>query len=157
MSLTFSVNFLGTNQEARRAANELKQKTGYKIVTIRHMDEYVPEDENFGDEAPYNVNPNDFVKYISEAAYVCTDSFHCTVFSILFHRQFMTFYRFAEGSKTERNSRINSLFGLFGLQERLYQMNIDRITNLIDYNAVDEKLAALRKDSIAFLDGCLRP
>ena len=149
--------FLGTNQEARRAANELKQKTGYKIVTIRHMDEYVPEDENFGDEAPYNVNPNDFVKYISEAAYVCTDSFHCTVFSILFHRQFMTFYRFAEGSKTERNSRINSLFGLFGLQERLYQMNIDRITNLIDYNAVDEKLAALRKDSIAFLDGCLRP
>lgn len=149
--------FLGTNQEARRAANELKQKTGYKIVTIRHMDEYVPEDENFGDEAPYNVDPNDFVKYISEAAYVCTDSFHCTVFSILFHRQFMTFYRFAEGSKTERNSRINSLFGLFGLQERLYQMDIDRITNLIDYNAVDEKLAALRKDSIAFLDGCLRP
>ena len=96
--------FLGTNQEARKAAKELKEKTGYKIITIRHMDEYVPEDELFGDEAPYNVDPNDFVKYISRAAYVCTDSFHCTVFSILFHRQFMTFYRFAEGSKTGRNS-----------------------------------------------------
>lgn len=147
--------FLGTNQEARKAVNELKEKTGYKIITIRHMDEYVPEDEQFGDEAPYNVDPNDFVKYISKAAYVCTDSFHCTVFSILFHRQFMTFYRFAEGSKTGRNSRINSLFDLFELQERLYKGDINKITNPIDYNSVDEKLSELRKGSIYFLNECL--
>lgn len=147
--------FLGTNQEARLAATRLKELTGMKIVTIRHMDEYVPEDELFGDEAPYNVDPNDFVKYISRASFVCTDSFHCSVFSILFHRQFMTFYRFAEGSKTGRNSRINSLFELFGLQERLYKGDINRITNPIDYNSVDEKLSELRKSSIAFLDECL--
>ena len=147
--------FLGTNQEARKAAKELKEKTGYKIITIRHMDEYVPEDELFGDEATYNVDPNDFVKYISRAAYVCTDSFHCTVFSILFHRQFMTFYRFAEGSKTGRNSRINSLFDLFELQERLYKGDINKITNPIDYNSVDEKLSELRKESIYFLNECL--
>ena len=147
--------FLGTNQEARKAAKELKEKTGYKIITIRHMDEYVPEDELFGDEAPYNVDPNDFVKYISRAAYVCTDSFHCTVFSILFHRQFMTFYRFAEGSKTGRNSRINSLFDLFELQERLYKGDINKITNPIDYNSVDKKLSKLRKESISFLNECL--
>ena len=147
--------FLGTNQEARLAANQLKKQTGMKIVTIRHMDEYVPEDELFGDEAPYAVDPNDFVKYISRASYVCTDSFHCSVFSILFHRQFMTFYRFAERSKTGRNSRINSLFALFGLQERLYKGDINKITNPIDYNSVDEKLSKLRKGSIAFLDECL--
>lgn len=147
--------FLGTNQEARKAANKLRKQTGYKIITIRHMDEYVPEDEQFGDEAPYNVDPNDFVKYISKAAYVCTDSFHCTVFSILFHRQFMTFYRFAEGSKTGRNSRINSLFDLFELQERLYKGDINKITNPIDYNSVDEKLSELRKESIYFLNECL--
>lgn len=147
--------FLGTNQEARKAANKLRKQTGYKIITIRHMDEYVPEDEQFGDEAPYNVDPNDFVKYISKAAYVCTDSFHCTVFSILFHRQFMTFYRFAEGSKTGRNSRINSLFDLFELQERLYKGDINKITNPIDYNSVDKKLSELRKESISFLNECL--
>lgn len=147
--------FLGTNQEARLAANQLKKQTGMKIVTIRHMDEYVPEDELFGDEAPYAVDPNDFVKYISRASYVCTDSFHCSVFSILFHRQFMTFYRFAERSKTGRNSRINSLFALFGLQERLYKGDINKITNPIDYNSVDEKLSKLRKGSTAFLDECL--
>lgn len=148
--------FLGTNQEARKAANELKAKTGYKIITIRHMDEYVPEDELFGDEAPYNVGPNDFVKYISRAAYVCTDSFHCTVFSIIFHRQFMTFYRFAEGSKTGRNSRIDSLFKILGLQDRLYAGNISVIDNSISYDIVDEKLKSLRENSLEFLKNSLK-
>ena len=110
--------FLGNNQNARKAANKLKAKTGLKIITIRHMDEYVPEDEKFGDEAPYYVDPNDFVKYISKATYVCTDSFHCSVFSIIFHRQFMTFYRFANTSKTGRNSRIDSLFNVLGINKK---------------------------------------
>ena len=148
--------FLGTNQEARQAANRLKERIGYKIVTIRHMDEYVSEDELFGDEAPYEVDPNDFVKYISRAAYVCTDSFHCTVFSIIFHRQFMTFYRFAESSKTGRNSRINSLFSLLGLQERLYDGRIETIDYYIDYETVDGRLDELRHLSIEFLENSLR-
>lgn len=147
--------FLGTNQEARKAANELKAKTGYKIITIRHMDEYVPEDEQFGDEAPYSIDPNDFVKYISRAAYICTDSFHCTVFSILFHRQFMTFYRFAATNKTGRNSRIDSLFNILGLQNRLYAGNVFAIDHLITYDKVDEKLKKLRENSLAFLKSSL--
>ena len=136
----------------RKAAKELKEKTGYKIITIRHMDEYVPEDESFGDEAPYAVDPNDFIKYISEAAYVCTDSFHCTVFSILFHRSFMTFYRFAIGSKTGRNSRIDSLFNVLGIDRvHIYNGDISRIDQEIDWGKVDTKLAAFRQESIDFL------
>lgn len=148
--------FLGTNQEARKAANLLRTQTGYKIITIRHMDEYVPEDEQFGDEAPYNVDPNDFVKYISKAAYVCTDSFHCTVFSILFHRQFMTFYRFAATNKTGRNSRIDSLFNILGLQDRLYIGNISIIGNPIAYDKVDKRLKGLRENSLKFLKNCFK-
>lgn len=147
--------FLGNNQEARRAANELKKQTGYKIVTIRHMDEYVAEDEFFGDEAPYNVDPNDFVKYISQATYICTDSFHCSVFSILFHRQFMTFYRFFNTSKGSRNSRIDSLFNLFNLQNRLYKGNISTIKDPIDYKSVETKLSILRTESLSFLKNSL--
>lgn len=148
--------FLGTNQEARKAANELKTKTGYKIVTIRHMDEYVPEDEQFGDEAPYSVDPNDFVRLISKASYVCTDSFHCTVFSIVFHRQFMTFYRFAQGATTGRNSRIDSLFSVAGIdRSRIYSGNISLINDAVDWAAVDSNLEKLRAESIQFLDGAL--
>lgn len=150
--------FLGDNLDSRRAVNELKQKTGYKIITIRHMDEYVAEDESFGDEAPYFVDPNDFVKYISRAAYVCTDSFHCTIFSIIFQRQFMTFYRFANSSKTSRNSRIDSLFEVLSIdRERIYSDEICKIIdNKIDYDVVDAKLKGLRHDSLNFLTHALQ-
>lgn len=147
--------FLGTNMEARKAANELKAKTGYKIITLRHMDEYVAEDEQFGDYAPYDVDPNDFLTYIKNAAYVCTDSFHCSAFSIQFHKKFMTFYRFRQGSTGSRNSRIDSLLSLFNLKERLYQGDISKIENDIDYEYVDCKLKELREKSIAFLKEAL--
>ena len=150
--------FLGTNQEARRAVNELKNETGYKIITIRHMDEYVPDDEDFGDEAPYYVNPNDFIKYISQATYVCTDSFHCSVFSILFHRQFITFYRFPNASKTSRNSRIDSLFTTLSIEhERIYKGEIVKTINRkIDFVTVEKHLDSLREDSIIFLSNALK-
>lgn len=122
------------------------------------MDEYVPEDESFGDEAPYFVDPNDFVKYISQASYVCTDSFHCTVFSIIFHRQFMTFYRFASTSKTGRNSRIDSLFNVLGIdKEHLYKNGdvFSHIKESINWQEVDKKLSLLRKESIDFLNNAL--
>ena len=44
--------FLGTREDIRKEAEKLAQETGLNIVTMRHMDEYVPIDENFGDYAP---------------------------------------------------------------------------------------------------------
>lgn len=150
--------FLGNNQEARKKVNELKCKTGYKIITIRHMDEYVLEDELFGDDAPYSVDPNDFVKYISKAAYVCTDSFHCSVFSTIFHRQFMTFYRFASTSKTGRNSRIDSLFNILGINKKhIYTGGdiLEDINSNIDWKSVDNNLRIIRDESVRFLSRAL--
>lgn len=147
--------FLGTNMEAREAARQLKAATGYKIITLRHMDEFIPSDEQFGDEAPYAVDPNDFLKYISGAAFVLTDSFHCSAFSIQFKRKFMTFYRFKSSSKGSRNSRIDSLLGIFGLQDRLYQGDVMKVRGNIDYVKVHEILKDYRETSIAFLKEAL--
>ena len=119
------------------------------------MDEYVPSDEQFGDEAPYSVDPNDFLKYISGAAYVLTDSFHCSAFSIQFKRKFMTFYRFKSSSKGSRNSRIDSLLGIFGLQDRLYQGDVMKVMENIDYIKVHKMLKVYRETSIEFLNGAL--
>lgn len=147
--------FLGANKEARVAANHLKEATGYKIITLRHMDEYVPSDEQFGDEAPYAVDPNDFLKYISGAAFVLTDSFHCSAFSIQFKRKFMTFYRFKSSSKGSRNSRIDSLLGIFALQDRLYQGDVLKVREDINYVKVHEVLKDYREKSVAFLKSSL--
>jgi hypothetical protein len=142
---------LGTNLDARKAVNDLKQKTGLKIIAICNMDEYVAADENFGDEAPYDVSPLDFVKYIGNARYVCTDSFHGSVFSILFHRQFITFYRYSAIQKGSRNSRIDSLFQLLGIKDRIYVKDITAIDNEISYTGVDNRLNELREYSLQYL------
>lgn len=148
--------FLGSNQEARKAANELKYRTGYRIIAIRHMDEFVETDEMFGDEAPYNVDPEDFVKYIKDAAYVLTDSFHCSAFSIQFQKKFMTFYRFAVGAKGGRNSRIDSLFSVLGIpRDHIYQGDISKLNSQIDWKEVDTKLCAFRKESVSYLKNAL--
>ncbi|MDO5481843.1 MAG: polysaccharide pyruvyl transferase family protein [Bacteroidaceae bacterium] len=149
--------FLSENVEARKQTLALSKKTGLKIITIRHMEQYRSIDETIGDIAPYDVDPNDFVKYISKATYVCTDSFHCTVFSTLFHRQFMTFYRTAQMTKNSRNSRIDSLFSVLGInKEHIYAGDINKIDTLIDWKLVDKNLKKLREDSIMYLDKALR-
>lgn len=149
--------FLGTNMEARKAANELKANTGLKIVTLRHMDEYVSEDETFGDYAPYDVDPNDFLAYIKNAEYVLTDSFHCSAFSIQFHKQFMTFYRFAQGSATGRNSRIDSLFNVLEVnKEHIYAGDVMKVEAQLDWDSIDANLKKLREKSVEFLTMALR-
>ena len=72
--------FLGKNIEHRKFAEKLKERTGYKIVSINHCDEYVKYSDKFADEIPYNIGPGEFINLIRNAKYVCTDSFHGTVF-----------------------------------------------------------------------------
>ena len=148
--------FLGSNKKSREAVNQLKSNTGLKVIAIKHMDEYIASDEKFGDEAPYDVSPIDFIKYIRNAEYVCTDSFHGSIFSIIFNRQFMTFYRFNSKSFNSRNSRIDSLFELLDLSNRLYNGgNILSIKEKIDYMKVNKKVEKLRKQSLEFLNESL--
>lgn len=147
---------ISPNEEARVQAKKLSEKTGLPIITIRHMEQYREIDESIGDEAPYAVDPNDFVRYISKAAYVCTDSFHCTAFSILFHRKFMAFYRTSNKDRTNRNSRIDSIFDILGVnRNHIYTRDIDKIEDPIDWEQVDDNLSKLRLQSISFLKNAL--
>ena len=150
---------LGSNPQHRKWVEELKKQTGYKIVTIPHLDEFVESDVGFGDYQLYDVGPAEFINLIQNAEYVCTDSFHGTVFSILNHKQFVTFNRFADGSKNSRNSRIESLLSQTGLEKRRMTMKEQNIVDLvlaeIDYECVDTKLNQMRNKSIEYLSSAL--
>ena len=142
--------FLGNNPGQRKEVTRLAQATGLKIVALRHLDEYIPDDEHFGDEAPYDVGPAEFVNLIRYARYVCTDSFHGSVFSILYHKQFITFNRYGDDANS-RNSRLDTLFHHIGVSRRFKGDLLAEINEPIDYDAVDEKLSRLREQSQAFL------
>ena len=137
--------FLGNNPDQREEARKLSRATGLKIVTLRHMDEFIASDESFGDYAPYDVGPAEFVNLIRHASYVCTDSFHGSVFSIMNHKQFVSFNRYGNNSKNSRNSRLDSLFSQLGVQRRFDGNIVEEMMQPIDYPAVDERLAGLRR------------
>ena len=151
--------FLGKNIEHRKFAERLKEKTGCKIVSINHSDEYVKYSDKFADEAPYNVGPGEFVNLIRNAKFVCTDSFHGTVFSLINQVPFFTFERFSnKNSKMSTNSRIYSLLDLVDLKDRLLQgnENIDEIlNNVIDFEKVNKKIADFRNSSKQFIETAL--
>lgn len=147
--------FLGVNQDHRKKANELKRKTGYKIVTLPHLDEYVADDEEFGDFQLFDVGPSEFVNLIRNAEYVLTDSFHGTCFSILNHKQFVTFNRFQSNNTQSTNTRIDSLLGELHLEKRRVVSERDNIvevaTKEINYETVDVILSKMRDKSYNFL------
>lgn len=142
--------FLGDNKTHREVALKLQHETGLKIVSCPFLDNYVEVDEQFGDYQMYEASASDFVNLIRNAEYILTDSFHCSVFSILHHKKFMTFNRFNDGSNS-RNSRIDSLCNLLELHERRFNGNILEIDKDIDYITVEEKLRNLRKASLNYL------
>ena len=151
--------FLGKNIEHRKFVERLKAKTGYKIVSLNHCDEYVKYSDKFADYAPYDVGPSEFLNLIRNAEYVCTDSFHGTVFSLINNVKFFTFERYKnKNSKVSTNSRIYSLLGLMNLQNRILKgnENVEEVANQqIDFDNVNEKLEEFRKNSKQFFTDAL--
>lgn len=151
--------FLGSNKEHRKKVVELNKKKKLKIVTLRHLDEYVASDENFGDIALYDVSPKEFVNLIENAEYICTDSFHGTVFSILFHKKFLTFLRYSDKSAFSKNSRITSLLSNLRILKRGYNYIsgdiVQQMDSKIAYEEVDERLNKMIEQSRLFLDKAL--
>lgn len=150
--------FLGDNPNQRDFAKRLKKITDCDIVAILHLNVYVSSDENYADYCPYAVDSADFINYIRNAEYICTDSFHATVFSILNKKRFFTFRRFKANYVLQTNSRLDSLLEAVGLQNRILNEDADVqqwVNADIDYSRVDEKLDEMRAINRKFLENAL--
>jgi hypothetical protein len=148
---------LGDNPGQREYIRKIKERTGCKIVALQQLDNYIPSDEGFADEAPY-VGPQEFLNYIRNAEYVFTDSFHCSVFSILYKKKFFTFRRFSEAAKQSTNTRIDNLLYIVGLEHQSWSVKNDLETCIsasMDFKNVDEKLEQMRQRSWNYLKEAL--
>lgn len=154
--------FLGDNKMAREMAIAMKKKTGKKIFSIPCMDEINLEDLKFGDKQLYDVGPSEFLSYIKNAAYVITDSFHGTVFSVLFNKQFVVYNRYNNKNKNSTNSRIDTLLLKIELENRRVLNNcsteesVNILLGAIDYSKVNFKISELKSESIEYLKCVLK-
>ncbi|MCH5298557.1 MAG: polysaccharide pyruvyl transferase family protein [Ruminococcus sp.] len=148
--------FLGNNTEHRELAKEFKKKTGWQIIALQHMDEYIQSDRDFADKALYDIDPFQFAALIRDAELVLTDSFHGSVFSILYHKKFFVMNRHKDAEVRSTNSRIETLCSTFDLNDRRI-CDFDNaapetlLCREIDYTTVDRKLENKRRESETFL------
>lgn len=149
--------FLGRNPSHRKFVSHLSRQTGLEVVNIAHMKGFCPADESLAGQKLYDVSPPMFLNLIKNAQYVCTDSFHGTVFSIIFGKNFYTFERFISTCQESTNSRIYSLLDMFGLEGRIIKADEISFKGLttIDYGTVYRKLHEERGRSLDFLYSAL--
>ena len=151
--------FLGNNIEYLKFAKRLKNETGFKIVSLNHVDEFVKYSERISDYAPYDVGPKEWINLIKNAEYVCTDSFHCTVFSIIFNKEFFCFKRHNNKNLNSTNSRLDSLLNTLEINNRSLRgnENVAEIIKLkINYNKVNKNVSSFKQRSQKwFLDSII--
>ena len=96
-------------------------------------------------------DPFEFLNLLRNSAVVVTDSFHATIFSVIFEKRFFTLERFNSNDCESQNSRIENFLDEFNLRDR-YLTTLNIIPNKeINFHPVREKLTARRKESLAFL------
>lgn len=150
---------LGNNPNHRILAEKFAKEERLKIITIKHLDQYVDCDEYFGDYSPYDANPTQFLNILRMAEYVITDSFHGCAFSIIMKKKFVVFDRYSSSSSSSKNSRIESVCFNLGLTERRVKEmgNISNIiTKPIDWDKVEEKQKIYKSRMWSYLKDALK-
>lgn len=150
--------FFGTNILAREFAESLSREKGLPIITLPYMGRrYVKEDYRFGDLPLFNVGPAEFLWLIHNADYICTDSYHGTIFSILYRKKFWCFRRFFEEKTKSLNYRIDSLLEILNIKGRIIEdKNWKKyIDDHINYQEVYSILEEKREESKKYLKDSL--
>ena len=83
--------------------------------------------------------PDEWLNHYKYADYVFTNTFHGTVFSIIFRKQFSVMLQ--KGTNEKQNERLSSVLNMFGLQDRVLQhgQNIkDVIDRPVDWDYVEK-------------------
>lgn len=131
----------------------------------KRQDKDMQEIYNFAEEQNYKIidlynkqnkeyvsGPSEFIDFIANSECVYTDSFHATVFSIIFHKPFLVYERNVIGETMF--SRITTLLSMFNLNNRIYTekfefadiLNIDYSnSNIVIDKEKDKALEFLKK------------
>lgn len=105
-----------------------------------------------------SMGPSDFVKAISRAQHIYTDSFHAVCFSIIYRRPFTVFSRMGEIGFGDMTSRFESLFKALSLNRKVITDFNDwnPESDELSYEQIDEALGECVKFSKKYLQDALK-
>ena len=140
----YAVMYLADSGELLDQAIELlSKKIGLKIVHICGF-----KKKCYCDYFIKDAGPEEILGYILHADFVLSASFHATMFSLMFQKQFATLL-----PREQTNARINDLLEYVGLENRVIHCKEEliQLENEIDYFSADQVIKDFREESRAAL------
>jgi len=133
----------------------LKSKFGNIPVVAVVPSVMTPNSTAWADYKIWSASPGQWVSLVKNARFVCTDSFHCALFSIKHHKHFMAYY-----SVEERSHRLIDIAKRYGVESHILS-HLDEVKDRQlwdispDYDRVDGRIASHVQDSYRFLRNAL--
>lgn len=110
-------------------------------------------DQVFGDEF-IRCRPDEMLGYFKKAEYVVTDTFHGTIFSVLYHRPLAVFCRSPKKTDYSNENKLLDLVTKLQLKDQLVKQPEELqqvLTHEIDYALIDKIRAEETKKAVFYL------
>ena len=134
---------LDNSTDKEQLTDRIAKSLGYEVIRLKAQTETTEQ-----------VQPiacvEEWLHRIYHSDFVITDSFHGTVFSILFNKPFIVI-----GNKSRGLTRFKDLLTMIGLEHRMiestYDFKIDMINGLINWYYINSLIKRQREISLNFL------
>ncbi len=126
-----------------------------EVICLKNAESEYSKD--FDEFAEIVGGPEDFVAAIASASFVITDSFHGTLFSAFFNREFVTLQRFSKVGKKSENVRVTSFLESVNLSDRFISSDSKVTEQLkpINFESINDYIDNRRTDAIRYLFNAL--
>lgn len=138
---------LHDNKKFQKYAKDFAKKTKLPLIRI------CPSAQNLirGGKPIFLPTPQKFITYFKNAEYIITDSFHGTVFSIIFNKKFI------DVLPKETSTRITNILEILNIEERVLSSYDDfsLVDKNINYDEVNKLLEVNRMKSLEKLKNAI--
>lgn len=133
---------LDETDEKKEIISKIAKNRGLNIFKID------ANEKNYKVSLEERIKPSveQWIRGFYDADFVVTDSFHACVFSILFKKQFIVI-----GNEERGISRLKSLLGMFGLENRLISSKIQAIPQDFVYSKISDTVVTYRNKSMNYI------
>ena len=147
--LLYSLQGMRINKEWLELAGRASERLGLPVLSVSP---FCTRKSNYVHPI-YDAGPLDILNLFSNASYVLTDTFHGTLFSTHFDRQFMTF------EPGRDDPRMRDVLVRLGLADRIVHSVVDGVELLdhaVDYEFVSKRRNIEVENSIRYLEQALK-
>ena len=147
--LYYSFHF---TQEVNKAVKKISKKLGLPVVVLSAHAWVYNMCSLYGFSLAKHSSPAEFLRLINDAEMVLSNSFHGTVFSTIYEKNFWFLYGTIQDPTDDRAL---TLVKQMGIEDRILKLeDIEKcdFNKIPNYNDVKQKLEILRKDAFDYLD-----